>query len=436
MIEPYPFTTHRGRVFEEILNHRGWYLNAIINTPNKILEPASSLQPLMIIISKFYSESVYISELESLLDADMVFKSFRNSLDGKSLLIGDLVKSGEFQGFEKINILRELEDIARQYSILPNYSLIDLYHKIISGRTDSDFADIDNSIYFPRIGDFPIENNLSYIKSSQKNYYQVQLDETVDSSFLIYLYRTKWGKLAVESIKKNGVVKHISRQDLEKLPVYFPNTRQEQKFKTAQLVRNSIKDVIRDMDEKLNNNFSNSDEVLNRLFPVISVIEKSSEEKRVLSLIHDDESESVEFKVALFRNPHTKNKCKKTKDEVLSSIVAFANTNGGRLIIGVDKNRAVVGLQEEMDFTKENPYDDFMLRLKNLIMDRIGFEVFKFISYKIVIVLDKPVCLVECIESRIPIFLDENRFFIRANPARQELTGTKKDKYIEYHFQK
>lgn len=50
-------------------------------------------------------------------------------------------------------------------------------------------------------------------------------------------------------------------------------------------------------------------------------------------LLQQPESKTLEFKV---RVPETR--------LIASNLVAFANTNGGKLIIGVDKNQRIVGV--------------------------------------------------------------------------------------------
>jgi len=58
-------------------------------------------------------------------------------------------------------------------------------------------------------------------------------------------------------------------------------------------------------------------------------------------------------------------------DGIRKTVVAFANTDGGKLIVGVNNDGVVVGL--------DNPYDD-MLKISNSLRDSIRPDVMVFIS--------------------------------------------------------
>ena len=74
-----------------------------------------------------------------------------------------------------------------------------------------------------------------------------------------------------------------------------------------------------------------------------------------------------------------------TKDTI-RTIIAFANTNGGKLYIGIDDNSNAVGL--------ENP-DAELLMLTNSIRDSVKPDITLFTSSKIEIVDDKQIIVIE-----------------------------------------
>ena len=73
------------------------------------------------------------------------------------------------------------------------------------------------------------------------------------------------------------------------------------------------------------------------------------------------ESENTEFKAKL-------------TDEIYKEVIAFANTDGGVIYIGVDDNGNVVGIDN---------VDDTYTRITNGIRDAIQPDVTMFVKYKL-----------------------------------------------------
>ena len=73
-------------------------------------------------------------------------------------------------------------------------------------------------------------------------------------------------------------------------------------------------------------------------------------------------------------------------DGIRKTVIAFANTDGGKLIVGVDDDGTVVGL--------DNPHDD-MLKITNSLRDSIRPDVMVFISMIIDFINDKQVIVIE-----------------------------------------
>lgn len=68
---------------------------------------------------------------------------------------------------------------------------------------------------------------------------------------------------------------------------------------------------------------------------------KEGVEQSVMEDILNGESKSIEYKMAL----------PEKSDKYLKSVVAFANTSGGKIIIGIDdKEKTVVGVNEKRFF--------------------------------------------------------------------------------------
>ena len=132
-------------------------------------------------------------------------------------------------------------------------------------------------------------------------------------------------------------------------------------------------------------------------------------------------------------NIHTCKKDKIIEKSSLKTVVAFLNTDGGSLLIGVDDNGNITGLREEMDkFHKSE--DKFLKHFKNSIKDKIGEDFYPFVDYRIVNIDEMKVLFVECGDSNSPCYYEGEEFFVRTNPATDQLKGPKLVNYIKRHF--
>lgn len=69
-------------------------------------------------------------------------------------------------------------------------------------------------------------------------------------------------------------------------------------------------------------------------------------------------------------------------EDIKKSVVAFANTNGGTVYIGIDNEGNIIGVQD---------IDNAMLRASNTIRDSIKPDITLFVSYETEIIEGKPV---------------------------------------------
>lgn len=107
----------------------------------------------------------------------------------------------------------------------------------------------------------------------------------------------------------------------------------------------------------------------------------SPERHRVLSdkqielarLLSSEESSTLEFKSTLRWDVQKSTLNKDLELMVLKTICAFANSNGGTLLIGVQDSGNVFGIESDyLTFGKKQNSDGFMLHLVNLIKSAIG----------------------------------------------------------------
>lgn len=147
------------------------------------------------------------------------------------------------------------------------------------------------------------------------------------------------------------------------------------------------------------------------------------EREDILRIIEDGESEWTEFKSTLRVNLNTGEPDKRMERAVLKTIVAFLNSDGGNLLIGVADDGTVIGADVDSFENK----DKMGLHLGNIISAQIGSGFLPFISTHMV-EFDggRVVIRVRCSPSDKPVFLKEGKvetFFVRKGPQSEELTG-------------
>ncbi len=153
------------------------------------------------------------------------------------------------------------------------------------------------------------------------------------------------------------------------------------------------------------------------------------------TLLKQEESQHLEFKAAL-RWDHAKATIDtKLERRVLCSITSFANAAGGTLLIGVDPEKHIVGLQNDYS-TLKGDHDGFERHLKQLISSKCD----KVFNVKYVICsFRQGICRVDVRASSKPVFLTWDRdeeFWVRNGNANVRLEGKELTNYVQQHFTK
>jgi len=102
---------------------------------------------------------------------------------------------------------------------------------------------------------------------------------------------------------------------------------------------------------------------------------------------------------------------------VAKSISSFLNSEGGTLIIGVDDNGNVLGLEKDYQtLTKQNP-DGFQLHLRQIIKKYLGYFFEKYITISFPHLDGKEICVLQISKSGRPVFVtyEGNEFFFVRN---------------------
>ncbi|MCU7829113.1 MAG: putative DNA binding domain-containing protein [Candidatus Thiodiazotropha sp. (ex Myrtea sp. 'scaly one' KF741663)] len=154
---------------------------------------------------------------------------------------------------------------------------------------------------------------------------------------------------------------------------------------------------------------------------------------QIQALIPNGESKNLEFKETFSLDVKKGTKEKYIEKSALKTIGAFLNTEGGDLLIGVNDNGDILGIDDEIGKFYKNE-DKYLLNFKNHLKSKIGEGFYPLIDYQVVQVNGKSVLHVSCGGATTPCFLEEKELYVRSGPSTDMLEGKKQHEYIKKRF--
>jgi len=176
-----------------------------------------------------------------------------------------------------------------------------------------------------------------------------------------------------------------------------------------------------------------------------SFVKTLPDEKDIQQILERGEDEQTEFKSSL-RWDYREQKVNPVLEMViLKSIAAFANGKGGSLIIGVDDNGEILGLEPDFNTLKKQDVDGFELHLRRLIKNQFGIS---FSTAHLAISFpktgEKTICIIHIQPSHHPLYLktknkngnEMEKFYVRMGNASQEISSLREiQQYIKNRFE-
>jgi len=142
---------------------------------------------------------------------------------------------------------------------------------------------------------------------------------------------------------------------------------------------------------------------------------------QVLRLASQGESTTVEFKSSIRWNIRADRSDKDIELAWAKTIVAFMNSSGGTMLLGVDDDGQILGLSND----RFKSTDKMLLHVNNVTNAHIGAEHSKSIGIQVVSLNEKEIIMIECSGSNRPSFLktqDADDMYIRLGPSSKKLT--------------
>jgi len=436
LIEPAIGTTE-WKQFIKALESKEFFINAIFNTKDSILQPYTSLRPNILLISKREREKIFIAEVTDSENVEVVIRNYISSSAGKYIEDGFNINLATFKGFSNFKISQQISKLQNQYSNYQGYDIEKIALEINSGKNNVDFQEKKNSIYIPKLGTSKVISDPSNAKLKHQNYFQVVLDDSIILNDYAALYfSSELGRLTLKSLYSGTVIQKLIKQELTNIVIPVPSIPEQKLIIDTNKKLNNLENTILKFQEELSLNPKSASNIQENIDNTLLQLNMLSDADKVRSLIRKGESKILEFKQTLSLDIKKNTKEKYIELMSLKTIVGFLNTDGGDLLVGVADNSELYGIEHEIEKFHRNSEDRFLLHFKNLLKTRIGEEFYPFIEYQIVKIDDKKILRVNCEPADSPCYLDKKEFYVRTNPATDKLEGPQLVEYINRHFKK
>jgi predicted HTH transcriptional regulator len=153
----------------------------------------------------------------------------------------------------------------------------------------------------------------------------------------------------------------------------------------------------------------------------------------VSELIPLGESYTLEFKSTLQWDLLQNRVNSALRSEVIKTIAAFLNSEGGTLVIGVEDEGTICGVEPDLK-SLGGSRDRFEQLLSGQVVERLGALAAPYYKLRFEQIKDRAVCVVDVERAPEPVFAKGERgreFFVRVGNTTRTLDPEDSHRYIE-----
>lgn len=182
---------------------------------------------------------------------------------------------------------------------------------------------------------------------------------------------------------------------------------------------------------------------LNKFLNDIAELDQTATEASLDDLIADGETDDLEFKSSIRWDYQQQTSNKKLTEVIAKSVAAFANAQGGTLLIGVKDDGEILGLERDYTALGGADRDKFERHLRDVLSSLLG-EAFVASRLKVIFptVDGIEICRVDVSSAHKPIFIevaDKNgqateKFYVRNGNSSREMSPSETHSYIADRF--
>lgn len=405
--------------------------------------------------NEFEAYPIYYLELKSFLSDEQVSDYFIRLQEGERLNTGEKVHA--FVGQFKESYIKSFNEVNSLFSKVSNsrFKATLLAAELLALELDANFEkNIFPSLNFEKLreinekykNEIPekklVENIkvLKFIETSLKEKLSlVQFRDWIGIYLLAsYLVKEKEDTRYKEQFS-GTVIQFLDK--IETFSIYDTEPPKNMTLEEFQLFLN-YKNVARKATsaDSVSGRFKIILDIFRRYYPVEIKI-PSALHRSIEELLENDESKDLEFKASM-RWDYKKGECDKydiLKEEIVKTVAALMNTDGGTLLIGVqDRTKKVLGIEKDFDcFNEDNDWDTWLRTFVNLINTYIGKEASRFYRVSKETIDGKSIAIVDIEKSNAPIYISikgNKEFWIKIENTKTKLNIEEAVKYTRGRF--
>lgn len=364
-------------------------LKSIIELPSNAFE-FTSLKAYVLILDRTWNsrDVLYYKK-----DSNETYEEVISFLKSKKTSLKSFVKSlDDSDGYvrpQQLIVEREIAEREAVYSDFEEYQMSDdtVFKKIISinAKDFDNLVESAETVYLLVIGNSDVVLAKESMRLKPQNYFQVTLNTSIISrEYFAFFVKTDLGKsLLGLCLVGVSTIPRLNIHNLKRImKIYAPSLESQKQIVEVDKLIKDVQGLIQHTYDSFSLNPNIVTSVSKKVREAKKVFEGVSAEDQILKIIAKKECKTVEFKSIL-------------KADCLKDIVAFMNTDGGDLLVGVDDDGNIVGIEADERYESD---DEYGLILSSSIRDCLSKNVSGRVSFDIYTVSGKKVLWVSCPE--------------------------------------
>lgn len=423
-----------GQRFQDDLREQGWGVLGYIELPKTGLN--IGFQPLLAILSKAEHYRLFTASISDNADETVIAHSLLQGDPEVWAESGFLVDATDFRGFRVERIRRELRSLLKSESGFQLYRLGDFASETSIHRRKQVFDLGETDVAISRILGAS-DRDVVLTKGDKLNFKHewivASLIEGILPSYFKMFMNSELGRMCLEVAADGSVLRFVNKEYLLETQIPVPSLDTQKSLVSTYKNLEKLQNQISRLEKELVFNPKNIDAVSNDVVSLLGSIGRLTAADEIKARVRSGENKTTEFKETLTWDVRKKEKAKYVEQSALKTVAGFLNTDGGTLFIGVRDNGEIPGVDFEIEKLHKGDTDKFLLHFKNLVKTKLGEKFYPKINWGIELVDGRKVLVVEAQEGSEPAFIDDV-FFVRTNPATDQLQGERLYKYLAERF--
>ncbi len=434
VIEP-AFAAEDWAPFTAALGAGGVHLAAVVRFAH--LAAPGALAPVTLgVFMRRARDPVFVAEVGAEAPVNSLAGAIVAGTFGASLADGLPVPCAGFRGIDQILVENELKALEAQHPGYRRFRLVPDLAPPGSARPRPGMPPggaSGDAIYLPRGG----------ARGAPQSDTARQEDETLEvplnspevlPAFVALHFRSYLGRLTLLAAHRGHYAERLPEAALEDLVVPVPARTEQAMILLAHDKLLDLERALMVLRAELSLNPRSAASLVEHAEAMLNQVHRLSAAEQVLALVRAGESRTLEFKETLALDVRQGTREAYIEKMVLKNVAAFLNSQGGTLLVGVADDGRLPGLRRDLEAFFKGSRDALLRHLKNLLQRSIGETFYPLVDYTLVDVNGEPILRIDCRPSDKECFLDGAEFYVRMNPATDQLQGQKMLAYIRSRF--